>query len=684
MQGIVRLSVTVVLISTVCIGAMGITGTSKAQELGEQEVDVKSQQAYVKTALVYQWNRKNDYVTPTALLKAVIMAQEGRSENEIIDAVTRLRKEHEANVDTGLRGEWQVNEDYRAMIRHVGGLAGVVVGRYAKGFDVGKVTDIVSDLGIKTYEHLARDQKVIEASKAIGLMYQNVAGAEENIADLFLNNWGEYEVLQNVYAQQFEPELQIRPTDSIDEINMKLPDLSTQTNVVRLLEITSERLPIADGDMLKLKTEVKTILNGFRQLQKQDKLKASNKLEKERDRVEREGLRAGAFLAATFVGLNDPTLGRQLQAVSSAAFQAHDAFRDFKSLTAKSKDLTGSASLVMTASYVGAAMMVVSAFQDSGPSPEQMILEEIAKLRKDINNFRIEVHDQFGIVERKLSKVYARLDEGFKNLDMELRKQTRSLDLIVTKLEDVQNQISGSTALIIDRTEILEKLTINLNITDCVNWKSGAVISMSKEKYIECLLRLRALFMLDFLEGRQIKRENAVSSGSLSNSLREDPNDLAIVSLNSLEGLSRLDLPDSIPGPIDWQVAAKLYADFLEDWPNYFKYVTNKGLGLDELQDGADKVNALRSAAQQQLEEFSNGTTANAIERLLARVSARNLVLDEAIQVYKKEYYEEVINNPGQWRSTISSMKNVAVSTTEIGSGSKGSGTLLTRLHTRR
>ena len=647
MQGIVRISMKVLRVSTFCIGAMSIAGASEAQGLGEQEGETNVQRAYVKTALVYQWNRKNDYVTPTALLKAAIMARQGRSKEDIISAVTNLREEHMANVDMGLRREWQVNEDYRTMIRHVGGLAGRVFGNAA---------EIVADLGIMTYEHLARDPKVIEASKAIGLMYQNVAGAEENIADRVMETWSEYEVFRNVYAEQFEPELQIRPTDSINQINMKIPDFSTHTKVGKLLEIVSEHVPTADREMRglkievrELKMEVRSILNEIRNRQQQDNLNASTELERERERDRvHEGLRAGAFFAASVIGFDDPKLGRQVQAVSSAAFQAHDASRDFKNATDSSKDLTGAASLALTANYIGVALTLASAFQDSGPSPELFILEEIANLRKDTENIGIEYRDRFGIVERQLSKVYARLDEGFENLEIELLKQTRSLNFIVANLNDIQNQISGGTALIFDRTVLLEDLIVELEIADCVNWKWGMNIAISEERFGECLFKMQTLFSLSYLKARQIKRENADSSGSLSEWLREKPNDLATVSADSLEVLSRLNLPDSIPGPIDWQVAAKLYTDFLEAWPQHLGLMKDKGLSsLNELMKGAHRVNALRSTAQQQLEDFSNGTTANAIERLLARIRARKIVLDEAIQVYKEDYKEQVINNPG-------------------------------------
>ena len=640
-----RLIITAVIVIIFCIC---VAGTIEAQRSGIEEGEIYVQRTYVKTALVHQWRLKRDYVTPTALLKTVIMAQEGRSKNEIITAVTKLREEHDDNVRAGLRREWQVSEDYRAMIRHVGGLAGVIIGRYSQMPGISEGTNIISDLGIKTYERLARDEKVIEASKKIGLTYQNLAGAEENIAKLVVETWRTNRVFRDVYSEQFEPILQIRPTDSIEEINRNLPHLLIQNNVARILEVVSNRPPVAGEDMVRLNGEVTNVLHELRSRQQQEQSRARTDLEKNRERVKREGLRAGVFLATATIGLIDPELGKQAQAVSSAAFQVNDAIREFKAATDLGKDLTGAAGMALTANFVGAAFTLVGAFQDSGPSPEEIILEEIVELRKDIQNVRMEMHDRFGIVERKLAMVYDRLDEGFKDLETELRKQNRTLNRIVSKLEEMQDQISASTALIFDRTLILEELIKELKITDCINWKERLKIDISDKRYGECLLQMQALFSLSYLEKRQIKRKDADLSENLSRWLREKPNEMATISLISLNELSRLEnLPDTIPGPIDWKTAAETYMDFLEDWPTYRNLARNNGFGLDELMNGAKKVSVLRSTVQRQLKAFSTGTPNSAIEKLLASVLNRKNTLSDAIQRYEEKYYKEVLGRSG-------------------------------------
>ena len=243
---------------------------------------------------------------------------------------------------------------------------------------------------------------------------------------------------REVYAEQFEPELRIRPTDTVDTINEKLPHLLLQDNVATILTILSHRVPITEQNVSDIRNEVTTILRSIRETGDATEARKKSEYAKERDRIRRAGLRSGAFLASTALGYIDPTMGTHVQALSSAAFQIHDSITAFKAATEIHKDLTGAASLTLTANFVGAAFTLVGAFGSSGPTPEQMIFEQIGALRKDLQNVRREMHDRFGIVERKISIMYVNLDMGIRALEVELHKQNRKLDGILTTLGKVR------------------------------------------------------------------------------------------------------------------------------------------------------------------------------------------------------------------------------------------------------
>ena len=508
---------TLVLGVTLVIAFMTANSTSASDHANITTNDGSAFTDYWKIAMIHQWSRNDDYVTPTALLKAAVMARNGRSKDDIITAITKLRAQHAENEKAGLRRDWQVSEDYKTMIRHVGGLAGVGIGAYGKILGLSNVTEFVTDLSIMTYETLARDRRVIEASRALGTTYHNVAGAEKHIADYFGETWLEYATLQEVFSEQFEPILRVSPNDTFDEINENLPHLLLHNNVSTILGIVSNRTVLSSNEIATLTTTTKDIFIDVRTMRKQRQAQANSALQKAHDRITRESLRSGAFIAATALGYVDSDLGKQFQAISSAAFQIDDAITNFKAAVELSEDLTGAASLTLTGNFIGAALTVVGVFGNSGPTPEQIILQEIVALRKDVRNLRIEMHDRFGIVERRLAIMYSDLDASLKDLEVMLQTQNRTLEGIVTTLRTMQTQISASTSLLLDRSILLEKMIAQLEIGDCVRWKRRAVTTaMSPHKFSECLFDFQTLFAPAYLESRQISKEDVDKSIGLT------------------------------------------------------------------------------------------------------------------------------------------------------------------------
>ena len=67
--------------------------------------------------------------------------------------------------------------------------------------------------------------------------------------------------------------------------------------------------------------------------------------------------------------------------------------------------VTSLSTVVMTGSNVlGAVMSVVALFGEGEPTPDQMILEEIVKLRQQVDQLRTEMHDRFDQIDIQLGK----------------------------------------------------------------------------------------------------------------------------------------------------------------------------------------------------------------------------------------------------------------------------------------
>ena len=89
------------------------------------------------------------------------------------------------------------------------------------------------------------------------------------------------------------------------------------------------------------------------------------------------------------------------------------------------------------------------------------------------------------------------------------------------------------------------------------------------------------------------------------------------------------------------------YMDFLDEWPEHRHVVKRGEMGLDQINEGAGKVNAFLSAVRQQLKAFSKGVPGSAIEKLLAAASGRMTKLVAATHRYEETYYKEILERPG-------------------------------------
>ena len=633
-------------ITVLCISVVAMSSSTIAQQsnIDPQTAEERVRRDYTKVAMMQHWHLNDDYVTPLTLLKAASMAREGKDRDDMIVAVTSLRQQYESIQDAG-RGEWQVSEDYKAMIRHGGALAGMVLEHYTPTPQIGNIVEIVADVGIMTYENLAHDSKVIEASKVVGAMYHDVANAESHIADLVADTWDKYPVFREVYIEQFAPTMRIVPSASIDDVNRSFPHLLMQDNVAEILDVLESSAYNTDEGLGEVKGQIHTIASELRELQDSNRLHLDKEAEsdrvrigRQRDRIKRNGFRAGAYLASTALGYVDPQLGRQMKAISSATFQFHDALGRFKK--ASELDLTGAASLDLTATMVKSALILIGAFGETGPSADEIIFNEVRALRKDMQRVRREMHSRFGVVERKLGIIYFRLDEAMESIEKSLMNNTELLHGISAQLQDMEEQISHSTGLLYDRATALEELVKILGIGDCTRWRKGATIPISEDRYAKCVFDLGE--MLGRLHTNQLSQDDAEALG-WPGVFRKWANEMTTLSVNGLDSLVEEDLPDSISGPVYWETVGTEYLDFLDDWPEHLRIITEDELTerIRILKNDGLALQNVRSIAQGEFRSFQEGKEDNAIGKMLNSIKGQADILSKVAKEHEEKFVGE-------------------------------------------
>jgi hypothetical protein len=111
--------------------------------------------------------------------------------------------------------------------------------------------------------------------------------------------------------------------------------------------------------------------------------------------------------------------------IGSSIVQVADAYTSWTKAVAGLGTLDALTSLstaAMTGNVISAVLNVVSLFGAGQPTPEQMILEQIGKLREQVSELRSEMHDRFDRVDQQLNTIYTTMQDRFDKIDLRLGK----------------------------------------------------------------------------------------------------------------------------------------------------------------------------------------------------------------------------------------------------------------------
>lgn len=148
--------------------------------------------------------------------------------------------------------------------------------------------------------------------------------------------------------------------------------------------------------------------------------------------------KAAYRVATALIGRADQTAGRNLETVGHAAFGLYDAVKAFNVA-----DGLGANPMLAQVALAGNLFRVglgfVNGFRDTGPTIEEVIVDEIGMLGGKIEELRGEMEARFGLVHRHLDRVIERLDDGFQAVEDHI---DRSVVELRTALDEVGGQLT--------------------------------------------------------------------------------------------------------------------------------------------------------------------------------------------------------------------------------------------------
>lgn len=340
-----------------------------------------------------------------------------------------------------------------------------------------------------------------------------------------------------------------------------------------------------------------------------------------------EAARSGVFVLSTVVGFFDPKFGKQLGILGNAAVQVASAINKYLPTVAGlglAQALTSLSTVVLTGNLLGAVMTLLPLFIDSGPTPEQLILTEVRKLREDVARLGNNMNDRFNRVERGLNTIYQDMMVQF--------------DKVIQLLADISGQLNqiGHTLVTLQSRldEIGERLFAALDDVHQNDLRAEVNYALGHQ-----LRYNRALPETDFIRAENLFEYYAVSVSRDSVSTAPitqygrvqnfdiDPNLAGAELSKNLGYLTWLAgyrfgygiQARTIPNPAVWSLAARAYGQLIAENPALARTITAQ----PQIRGTGAEIDAL----VRQLSQPVNGTTNPLFTSLINnyRSAAQNL-----------------------------------------------------------
>ncbi|MEZ4749328.1 MAG: hypothetical protein R3B54_01490 [Bdellovibrionota bacterium] len=103
------------------------------------------------------------------------------------------------------------------------------------------------------------------------------------------------------------------------------------------------------------------------------------------------------------------------------------------------KNISKISSLKLTADLVGIVANVISIFS-SGPSFEQLVLQELGEIKSMLSSVRDDMHKRFDHIDKNLTIIYDQMIAGFENLDA----RSRNMERLISEMQTTLNRVDLS------------------------------------------------------------------------------------------------------------------------------------------------------------------------------------------------------------------------------------------------
>ena len=508
------------------------------------------------------------------------------------------------------------------------------IGQSAQRFDLsGHLLMRGSEILAKVYDCA---QQIPEVAQAFDRFHKEGLGASigDSAAEILENNQG---------------------LPILDEIRNRLGEDGTITLSLNELKELSKtefaKLNASIDDMQKTLVEIDAkqdvIVDYIKNQQEKEKMEALARQKAAEHQLKLHAIASSISIITTLANQIDPEFAKEFNVVANSSLQVGMAINGWLNAVSGLNGLdkvTSLSTIVMTGNVLGAVMNIVALFGETQPTPEEIILEEIGKLREQVDQLRLEMHDRFDRVDEELSVIYSTMHDRFSQIDiqlgkingniLELQESLLTLDLKLSRIE--RNNFEFLNVL--GRRPLMDAINGGLSYAE----RTGSPMPFQPTfvEFENVLQGWGTIHAFDALNAGPTQRD--YSDGQLLAELNTYPMDSNINYLNGwliAHGLSPI-ANKHLASPRDWLFASRAYTQLTLEWPEHMREIDpQRHAALDEV--GIELEKAMNNISTQQT---TDGPLGNSLlfTTVITLYQGKLGMLDSSIQSLENAFVNEV------------------------------------------
>lgn len=354
---------------------------------------------------------------------------------------------------------------------------------------------------------------------------------------------------------------------------------------------------------------------------------------------------SSTYILGTFLGILHSPLSGPVIALGRSGVQIANAISEYTTTASKLGSVGSSlGAVVLTGNVLGAAMSFASIF---GPSTDQMILDELHEMRKELASLHEEMQQRFDRIDVSLNAIYTALNADFSRLDDAQQVLTGDVSSVQGDLLRLSNNLTQSQRSTHDyladtsRYDLREVINGGVDYQEIYGQPIPLALFTTEENVLFSYAHNHAVSITEAGPLNRDLSDEAVLKELSSLPLEVNTNYLVAYLNNTNRFLSSSNkLPSTrLPNPTTWSIAAEAYVRFLQNNPISFPGRAQRIEAV--LQPGENYKLVVKTISSKASGAVGYSLAKGAIENYSAKLS----ILDGQIQTVQQAQFMRMQND---------------------------------------